>query len=909
MPLSAGTKLGRYEIISQIGAGGMGEVYRARDPKINRDVAIKVLPAKFSADAERLRRFEQEAQAAGKLNHPNILAIYDVEMQNGSPYVVSELLDGETLRELQGGTALPVRKAVDFALQLARGLVAAHERGIVHRDLKPENIFITTDERVKILDFGLAKLIEPTDGPVAFADMPTLKINTDPGTVMGTIGYTSPEQARGKAIDHRTDIFSFGCVLYEMLAGRRAFRGETLADIIGAILKDDPPELSEINRQVPPGLVRVVRRCLEKAPAGRFQTASDLAFALELLSVPSGAAVAAPEQAAATGQSSAVPRRKTVVREWIAWALAALLFAAAITFTLLYLRRPGKRAEVVSFTIPAPEKLSYGDGFALSPDGRRMAFVLTGETRETTLWVRALDSVTAQQLSGTEGADFPFWSPDGRYIAFFAAGKLKKIEAAGGPTQILAEEVGEEPRGGAWGPDGTILFVPTVVRYLHKVSASGGPVTPVTEPDKSRDQTSHRWPWFLPDGRHFIYFSRSNRQDAEGLYVGSLDSRETKFLFSTKSRGAYVPAADAGAGGYLLFMRDQTLVAQAFDANKLQLSGEPFTVAEDVLSYPTNTGPTGYASFSVSANGHLSYLSGKVLTTQLIWFDRAGKNLGPLEVEGAYTEQQLSPDGKRIVATRGDAAGRDLWMIDIARRTPTRFTFDPASELSPVWSPRGDTVVFASNRTGTHYLYKKSSRMAGGDILLSKTERGAYPDDWSKDGRFILYEQTGTETKFDIWILELSAEGMPLRPPSVFLQTKFDESHAQFSPDGRFVAYVSNESGRAEVYVQNFPGQDGKWQISTDGGDQPQWRRDGKELFYIAADKTLMAVSVSTGDALEAGVPVPLFKTRVPSPTISTDKNHYLVTADGQRFLVSQLEDRNTQPITVVLNWAANLKR
>nr|MDQ5827430.1 hypothetical protein [Chloroflexota bacterium] len=470
-------------------------------------------------------------------------------------------------------------------------------------------------------------------------------------------------------------------------------------------------------------------------------------------------------------------------------------------------------------------------------------------------------------------------------------------------------EVGEEPKGGAWGPDGTILFVPTVERYLHKVSASGGPVTPVTKVDQASGQTSHRWPWFLPDGRHFIYFSRSNRDDTEGLYVGSLDSQETKFLFSTKCRGAYVPAADGGAGGYLLFLRDRALLAQAFDADKLQLSGEPFTVAEDVLNYPTNVGPTGYATFSVSANGHLSYLPGVALATQLVWFDRAGKDLGPLRVDGTYTEQQLSPDGKRIVATRGDAAGRDLWMIDIARRTPTRFTFDSATELSPVWSPQGDTVVFASNRTGIHFLYKKSSRMGGDDVPLSTTERDAYPDDWSKDGRFILFEQISPETKFDIWILELTAEQMPLRPPSVFLRTNFDESHAQFSPDGRFVAYVSNESGRAEVYVQNFPGQEDKWQISTDGGDQPQWRRDGKELFYIAADKTLMAVPVSTGDAFERGAPVALFKTRVPLTTISTEKNYYLVTADGQRFLVSQLDDRNTQPITVVLNWAANLKR
>ena len=908
MPLSAGHKLGRYEIRSQIGAGGMGEVYCAYDPKINRDVAIKVLPAEFSTNAERLRRFEQEAQAAGALNHPNILAIHDVETHDGSPYVVSELLEGETLREQMGDSQLSVRRAVDYALQIARGLAAAHERGIVHRDIKPENIFVTSDERVKILDFGLAKLSEPTDAISALTDLPTRKINTDPGTMMGTIGYMSPEQVRGKSVDHRTDIFAFGCVLYEMLSGKRAFRGETPADTISAILKEDPPELSLTNGQVAPGLERIVRHCLEKAPANRFQTARDLAFALESLSTASGVTTTTIEQPRETAESFAAPRRKKQfpLREWFAWGAAGFLLIASAALAILYFRRTEPRAEVVRFVMVAPEKATYGNALALSPDGRRVAFIVMDVGGETTLWVRALDSVGAQQLSGTEGADFPFWSPDSRYIAFFAAGKLKKIEATGGIPQTIAE-ASSESRGGTWGADGTILFVPHIATSVYKVSAAGGSASPVTTLDESRAELSHRWPYFLPDGRHFLYFSRSNRDETEGIYVASLDSKEQKFLFPSKLRAAYAPAAAGSANGYLLFIRDKTLMAQPFDSGALRLSGEPFTVAEGVLGYPTDSGPTAYSSFSVSANGHLIYLSGNAAVTQLTWLDRAGKSLGTLPSQGTYGELWLSPDGKKIVAGRGDAGGRDLWVIDVTRGTNTRFTFDPASEVSPIWSPDGSRIVFASNRSGHHELYQKVATGAGNDELLLHTDVDAYPDDWSTDGRFILYEMnSGVKTKFDLWVLPLFGD----RQPFVFLQSEFDEAHAQFSPDGRFVAYVSNESGSAEVYVQSFPGPGGKWQVSTSGGDQPRWSGNGKELFYIAPDKNLMAVPITPGASFEVGVPVTLFRTRVPATAMVAERNNYVPMPDGQRFLINNLvEGGNTQPITVVLNWAANLKR
>ncbi len=908
MPISPGARLGRYEIRSKIGAGGMGEVYRARDEKLNRDVAIKVLPAELSQNADRLRRFEQEAQAAGALNHPNILAVYDVGTHDDAPYVVSELLEGESLKERLDDGPIAQRKATDYALQVAHGLAAAHEKGIVHRDLKPDNLFITKDDRVKILDFGIAKLIEPVSEGIAQTDIATRKVRTDPGTVMGTVGYMSPEQVRGRNVDHRSDIFSFGAVLYEMLSGKRAFHGDSAVETLNAILKEEPPELTKTNPNIAPALERVIWHCLEKSPERRFQSASDLGFALEALSTPSSSGLETAKVMTAETDGRAVAVRTWFFRNaMLAWLAAALFLASTLALAALYFRRAEPRAETMRFTLAAPEHATYGDSLALSPDGRQLAFVVTGGSGDTTLWVRALDVVSAQELPGTEGGAFPFWSPDSRFIGFFAQGKLKKIEATGGPVQTLAD-ASADPRGGAWSPDGTILFAPNILLPLFKVPAAGGVASPVTELDKTREQTSHRWPWFLPDGRHFIYFAVGNQKDAEGIYVGSLDTKEVKFLLNSKLRAAYASSAPgaSGATGYLLFVRDRTLVAQSFDPSKLQLSGEPFTIAEGVLNYPTGVGPTAYAAFSVSTNGHLSYLSGNAPVTQLAWLDRTGKLLGPIAAPGIYREPWLSPDGKRIVAGSGDTAEQDLWLLDSARGTTTRFTFDPASDVSAVWSPDGSHIAFASNRGGKHELYQKISSGAGSDELLLHTEGNAYPDDWSLDGRFILYElDGGPKTKYDLWVLPLAGE----RKPFPFLQTEFTETHAQFSPDGRWVAYASDESGRAEVYVQSFPASGGKWQVSTSGGDQPHWRRDGKELFYLAPDKRLMAGPVAAGASFEAGAPVALFPTRVPRADLTGDRNHFAVTPDGQRFLVNNLlEEGNTQPITLVLNWASALK-
>lgn len=881
----------------------MGEVYIARDEKINRDVAIKVLPAAFSADAERLRRFEQEVQATGALNHPNILVVYDVGTHDGAPYVVSELLEGETLRERMGGSALPQRKAIDYALQIAHGLAAAHEKGIVHRDLKPENLFVTKDGRVKILDFGLAKLLGAAEGAESQTEVPTRRVDTDPGVVMGTIGYMSPEQLRSRPADHRSDIFSFGAILYEMLSGKRAFRGESTADTMSAILREDPPDLSETNKTVNPALERVVNHCLEKSPAERFHSARDLAFAIEALS---GSAAMSGSTATIL---ATIPTSRRKRRELLAWIAAAIFLISTVALAALYFRRAEPRAETMRFSLPVPEKATFGDAHALAPDGRRLVFVVTSGGGVTSLWVRALDATVARELPGTEGASFPFWSPDSRFIGFFAGNKLKKIDASGGPAQALGD-VTADARGGAWGADGTILFTPAFTTPLYKVSAAGGAAaTPATELDGSRKQTSHRWPSFLPDGRRFLYFSRSTLKEAEGIYVGSLDAKESKFLLNTNVLAAYAPATAGGATGHLLFMRDKTLVAQPFDAARLQLSGEPFVVMEGVLNFPGDGGPTAYAAFSVSANGHLSYLTGKESLTQMVWFDRAGNSLGSVVPPGEYHEPWLSPDGKRIVVGRKDTQSQDIWLLDVARGTMTRFTFDPADDVCPLWSPDGSRIIFSSTRAGKFALYQKISSGAGSDELLLGTDYDTFADDWTttaKDGEFLIYETADPKTRFDLYVLPLFGD----RKPVPFLQTEFNETHAQFSPDGRWVAYVSDESGRAEVYVQSFPVSGGKWQVSTTGGDQPQWRRDGRELFYVTPDKRLMAAAVTPGASFEAGAPATLFATRIPTTSSIDDRNSFVPAADGQRFLVNNLvEEGNTQPITLVLNWAAGLNR
>ncbi len=698
--IDAGTRLGRYEIRSKLGAGGMGEVYRAHDERLNRDVAIKVLPAALSQDTDRLRRFEQEAQAAGALNHPNILAVYDVGMHDGSPYIVSELLEGEELREQLNDGPLPQRKALDYAQQIAQGLAAAHERGITHRDLKPENLFITTDGRVKILDFGLAKLRPPRNESTS-SEIDTRKQITDPGTVMGTVGYMSPEQVRGHEADHRSDIFSFGSILYEMLAGQRAFRRETMAETMTAILKEEPPELSETNAKISLPLEKIVRRCLEKKPERRFQSTSDLGFALEALSTPSGSGFETATSVTMATDDHAVEGRTWFVRNArLAWIAAGVLLLAALMVAIPYFFQRAPAAPTVTrFTIAPPEKLVIGESLALSPDGKVVAFSGTDETGKTLLWIRALDALTPQPLAGTEGGRFPFWSPDGRSLGFFADAKLKRIEIAGGAAQPLAD-ASLEPRGATWGSDGIILFSPNIISPVYRVSAAGGSASPLTEIDQSRSETSHRWPYFLPDGRHFIYFVRGPKKEEQGLFLASVDSKDRRLLLKVESSVAYMPPdAPSRSPGLLLFMRDQTLMAQPFDKDKLELSGEPQAIAEDVVHYG-EIGPSALGIFSISTNGVLCYQTGNRSTSQLTWFDRSGKQLGTVGAAGNLSEPVLSPDGQRVAVGMEKEAPGDVWIMELARGTFTRFTFDPHLDRRPIWSPDGSRIVFSSDRNG-----------------------------------------------------------------------------------------------------------------------------------------------------------------------------------------------------------------
>jgi serine/threonine protein kinase len=897
MTASNGTNFGPYEILALLGAGGMGEVYRARDARLGREVAVKVLPSTFSDNAERLARFEQEACAAGALNHPNILAIYDIGSHEGAPYVVSELLEGETLRDKLDGSPLPQRRAIDYALQIAHGLAAAHEKGIVHRDLKPDNLFVTKDGRVKILDFGLAKLVEPTPLGQVASEAPTRKVKTDSGMVMGTVGYMSPEQVRGQPVDHRSDIFSFGTILYEMLAGKRAFRRESAVETLNAILKEDPPEFSESNEHINPALERIVNHCLEKSPEQRFHSARDLAFALETLSgatsMTSGPTVAV----------DAPPGSRFTRRELIAWGVAGLTLLAAAVGLLVLWQRPGSDqspAAISRFQLTPPEKTEFSGPPMISPDGRRLVTRAKDANGNQSLWIRPVDSLDAQPLPGTDNAFQPFWSPDSRMIGFFADQKLKKVDVSGGPVQTLSDAV--QTSGGAWSREGVIIFAIQRQGGLFKVPASGGTPTPLTTLDKDRKELLHTWPYFLPDGRHFLYSARSSKIENNGIFVGSLDSNERKAILpGVHSSMAYAPP------GYILFVRENALMAQAFDAGKLEATGEAFPVVQKVGFNTTNA----RAHFSVSETGTLVYRTDiAVGDAQLAWCDRMGKQIaavGALQIDRQLSVE-LSPDEKSVagVLPDQDKPTYNIWLIDLERDgAGSRLTFDSSAAITPIWSPDGSQIAFASTRDGPPNLYVRLSSGAGGDEILVKSDRLAMPNDWSPDGQHLIFQQVKDDTSgMDLWVLPIAERGEPF----VYLQTEFAEYSGRFSPDGRWVAYVSNEVGHQEVYVRSFPVSGGKWQVSTSGGGQPRWRADGKELFYISAAGKLMAVDVkSMADSLEFGVPKPLFDVRTTPMPVGFN---YDVSRDGQRFLVNVgIDETPPSPLIVVTNWLADRKR
>jgi eukaryotic-like serine/threonine-protein kinase len=908
--LTAASKLGPYEIVSAIGAGGMGEVYRARDPRLGRDVAIKVLPASFSADPDRLRRFELEARAAAALNHPNILAVHDVGSHLNAPYLVSELLEGETLRErlsqpsrasilgpLHPGpasgatssatvTGLPVRRAIEYAVQIAHGLAAAHDKHLVHRDLKPENVFITTDGRVKILDFGLAKLTQADVVVNATELAPTTPaLNTQAGQVLGTMGYMAPEQVRGLAVDHRTDIFAFGVMLYEMLSGQRAFQGATSADTITAILKDDPPDLPVAERHISPALERIVDRCLEKSPTARFQSATDLAFALESLSSHS-------DRSEASGVANVTPTRRSSAT--LAWSVAAVAGTALIATGILalrHLREAAPPADPVRFAIapPANTPLSIGAPLTISPDGRHVVFGASSKGQPA-LWVRPLGEMAARQLPGTERATFPFWSPDSRSLGFFAGGKLVKTQLSGGVAVPLCEApVG---RGGAWNDDNTIVFA-SGTGGLQKVASAGG--TPVRVTTPADGEGDHRWPWFLPDGRHFLYVASAaaSGRPTGTLWIGSLDSSERTSIGPADSNATY-------SAGHVLFNRGNTLMAQPFDAEARKLTGDPFPIADQIVPI----GSTLKAPYSVSASGVLGYRTGLGLLSQLTWFDRSGKSLGPVGAPAVYVNLGLSPDDRRL-ATSVVGDGINIWILDLARAAaPSRLTSNPSGDFDPGWSPDGTQVVFSSRRMNKYELYRQAADGTGRAELLLKPDTGAGAPDWSRDGRFVAFSSQG-----DVWVLPLTGLGSPTieaGKPFPFLQTPLDEGDAAVSPDGRWMAYFVTEAGQPQIYVQAFPSGGSKSRISTSGGTEPRWRGDGKELFFLAPDGTMMSAGIDTAKEFNATVPQPLFQSGI----AAIQNNHpYVVTRDGQRFLIPVIDQSAASQMTVVLNWVAGVQK
>jgi Tol biopolymer transport system component len=893
MSLEAGRRLGPYEIEGPLGAGGMGEVYRARDTRLDRTVAVKVLPPYLSSDEQIRQRFEREARAASSLNHPHICTLHDIGQQDGVNFLVMEYLEGQTLaRRLERGP-LPIEELLGIAIPIADALDKAHRQGLVHRDLKPGNIMLTPSG-AKLLDFGLAKAAAVSPSITALTALPTAASPlTAAGTIVGTFHYMAPEQIEGKEADARTDIFAFGTLIYEMATGARPFEGKTQASVIAAILERDPPPISAAQALTPPALDRLVRTCLVKDRERRRQSMHDI-----LLDLQGIAEAGPPARAAAAGRGR--------LRERLAWAAAALgILAGAAGIAMPLLRET--EASVVRTTILPPEgsRFDFGSGLLeVSPDGRHVAFVGPNAERKPMLWVRGLDSLEARALPGTEGAKFPFWSPDSRSIGFFANSKLRKISLTGGPPLTLCD-AGSSPRGAAWSSAGTILFSPEWSDPLYQVPDAGGTAEPVTTLDPAHQDVSHRWPAFLPDGRRFLFYAVSSTSPAlsefSGLYLGSLGSAAVRPVVGARSRVAY-------ADGHLLFMQEGTLMARPFDPGSAEFTGEPVALVEGVTQEANAL--WGGSLFSASAAGVLAYVSGpsrSAPTLRVVWLDRRGSEIGSIGEPDLYKNPRLSHDGKRLAVCIGDPG--DLWQIDLARGAPTRFTFDPADDNSPVWSPDDRRIVFETSRTlpGEPFspgdLYQRVSSGVEDDRALLLTERYSTPSDWSPDGRFVLFMSLAPQSGYDLWVYDLEEAKQ-----SPFLQTSETEEFARFSPDGRWVAYGSAESGTDEIYVRPFPGPGGKWQVSSQGGRRPVWGADGEELFYLTPDGTLMAVPVHSGDGFQAGVPAPLFTVAL----AETNDSLYDVAPGGDRFLflVPAAEtDEAPRVITLVQNWTAALDR
>jgi serine/threonine protein kinase len=883
-----------YRILSKLGAGGMGEVWRAEDTKLGRQVALKVLPVEFAEDDERLARFEREAKVLASLNHPNIAHLYGLESvasgagtdsdPGSTTFLAMELVEGEDLSERINRGPIPVAEAIPVALQIAQALEAAHQQGIVHRDLKPANIKLTRDGAVKVLDFGLAKAWEAESADHSLSLSPTMTQHaTAAGIILGTAGYMAPEQAAGQGTDTRADVWSFGVVLWEMLTGSKLFEGETVSHVLAAVLTAEP-DLGSLPDETPPKIVDLIARCLRKKPRMRVQAIGDVRIALEeYLADPTGA----------EAQTEAPIHEPPSVPTWrraLPWAVAGIVVAASVAVIVL---RPAPEALVVKATVPPPEGTQFDlrpaspGPAAVSPDGSKIAFTALDENGRTRVFIRRLDAGKAHALSGTEGAQYPFWAPDSRWLGFFTQPDdvLRKIDTNGGPPITLCSA--SNGKGGSWNSDGVIVFSADASSGLSRVPASGGEPVELTVRDTDR-HNSHRFPWFLPDGRHFLFVGRGVAGEESTIMVGSLDGGEPVTLINNESQVIY-------ASGHILFVRDQTLMAQGFDPDSLTMTGEAFPVAEDVLVVPG----ASLAVFGASANGVLTFQTGSAIAeTTLEWRDRSGRSEGSLGDAALYRLARISPDERHVVVQVVDVESgtQDLWVYEVDRGIRTRFTFDPLADVSPVWSPDGETVYFSSNRGGKFDIYRKPLSGVGEAELVAEFERNAFPESVSPDGRFLTVLAEGQDSA-DTWTVDLQKQA----EASVFRQTEFNEGGAVISPDGRWVAYHSDEGGDFAVFVTTFPKESRKWQVSTAQGVYPEWRDDGREIVYTDYNGMLHAVKVDpSGATFNVGEAEALFAIEPPDQGGS----FFSLSADAERILVipGVTQQANTL-LNLVVNW------
>jgi Tol biopolymer transport system component len=896
MTIAAGTKLGSYEVIAPIGAGGMGDVYRARDTKLGRDVAIKVLPANFVNDPERLSRFQREARMLAALNHANIATIYGLEQSGGVTCLVMELVSGETLAERVKAGPLGIEEALKIAAQIAEALEAAHEKNIIHRDLKPANVKVTPEGKVKVLDFGLAKAFAGDAASDDPSNSPTLSAAaTMQGMILGTAAYMSPEQARGKACDKRTDIWAFGCVLYELLTGRQAFQGETTTEILAAVLRGEP-DWQALAASTPAKIRDLLGRCLQRDLRRRLHDAADARIEIE-------EALATPATAEPT---AAVKGLRALGRQGLILSVGTLLLVAAIASLVTWNLRPSPSPQPVSrtvITLPRGQQLAgleNGPAVALSPDGTHIAYVaLQGGTQQ--IYLRAMDSLDAKPVPGTEGAFNPFFSPDGQWVGFFAGAKLMKVSVSGGAATNLGDAV--NPRGASWGSQGMIAFAPATVSAIQQVPDAGGIPQPLTRFEKG--EASHRWPELLPGGKALLFVGGSSGVSFSNaqVLVQTIGAGQPRMLIQGGSNPRYAPS------GHLVYAQGGSLMAVPFDPQRLAVTGAAVPVVEGVLQSSVN----GDAQYSFATTGSLVYVPGGVQATQrrLVWVSRNGAEQPVPAPMRAYQFPRLSPDGRRVAVSIQEQETQ-VWLYDLSRETLAPLTFEGSQNYNAVWTPDGKRIAFQSDKEGPLNLFWQLADGSGGLERLTTSESNQFPISWSPDGQLLAFVEINPTTQRDIWVLRMgdpSAGSGRVRKAQPFLRTRFDESVPRFSPDGRWLAYISNESGHFEIYVQPYPGPGGKWQISTEGGTEPVWNPNGRELFYRSGDK-MMAVEIATQPAFAAGKPRMLFEGQY-EPTPATTPN-YDVSPDGQRFLMLKpSESAGTAPtqINVVLNWFEELKR